>query len=271
MWRPKLMNKKELLVVGGPNGAGKTTFAVEFLKQFPRPYYAAEAIAAELAPSNPTSAQFDAGCEFIRRVAEQLQREESFVVESTLLGKSFRNLLSTAKQSGFRITIAFVFLDSADMCVARVQERVRKGGHDVPELDIRRRFTRSIDNFWHIYRQMADEWYTIDNSTSSYRDVAYSDQRTATILDEEAFALLQSDLADIAYDPSEYPNLSTAKRIAELRKVGIPAIKFAQRESRRLGIPNVFSIEGVLHWELPDGTLSRTDPLCRIDKSNRQA
>lgn len=261
------MPQKELLVVGGPNGAGKTTYAREFLKQFPRPYHGADAIAAELAPSNPTSAQFDAGCEFIRRVSEQLQRSESFVVESTLSGKSLRNLLTKAKQSGFQTTIVFVFLDSADTCVARVQERVRKGGHDVPELDIRHRYARSFHNFWHVYRQIADEWYVIDNSTSSYRDVAYSDQCTARILDEETFALFQLELAGIAFDSSEYPNLNTAKRIAELRKVGIPAIKFAQRESRRLGIPNVYSNNGVLHWELPDGTLSRTDPYVETDKS----
>jgi predicted ABC-type ATPase len=255
------LSQKELLVVGGPNGAGKSTYAIEFLKQFPRPYHGADSIAAELAPSNPTSMQFDAGREFLRRVTEQLRRQESFVVESTLSGRSFRNLLAAAKQAGFRSTIVFVYLDSADTCVARVQERVRKGGHDVPEADIRRRFPRSFHNFWHVYRQIADEWYVIDNSTSSYRDVAFSDQRSATILDEEAAVLLQSKLADVSYDPSEYPNLSTAKRIAELRKVGIPASKVAQRESRRLGIPNVYSINGVLYWELPDGTLSRTDPL----------
>jgi predicted ABC-type ATPase len=184
--------QKELLVVGGPNGAGKTTYAIEFLKQYPRPYHGADAIAAELAPADPTSAQFDAGREFIRRVSEQLHLDESFVVESTLSGKSFRNVLVSAKQSGFQTTVAFVFLDSADTCVARVQERVRKGGHNVPEVDVRRRFTRSFHNFWHIYRQIADEWYVIYNSSGSYIDIAFGRQDSVAVLNDAAYRQFQS-------------------------------------------------------------------------------
>lgn len=58
-------------------------------------------------------------------------------------------------------------------------------------------------------------------------------------------------------------NAETAKRIDELRAVGMRAYDLAQQESRRLGVPNVYSINGVLYWELPDGTLSRTDPFER--------
>jgi predicted ABC-type ATPase len=80
-----------------------------------------------------------------------------------------------------------VYHDSADTCVARVQERVRKGGHDVPEADIRRRFSRSFANFWHIYRQIADAWNVIYNSGSEFKRVAVGEGDTVTINDEHAF------------------------------------------------------------------------------------
>lgn len=47
----------------------------------------------------------------------------------------------------------------------------------------------------------------------------------------------------------------------ELIRIANLAAHTVQEENRRLGIPNVYSINGVLYWELPDGTLSQTDPL----------
>jgi hypothetical protein len=64
-------------------------------------------------------------------------------------------------------------------------------------------------------------------------------------------------------------DVETARRIDELRAVGMRAYDFAQQESRRLGVPNVYSVNGVLHWELPDGTFSRTDPYVESDWSNK--
>jgi hypothetical protein len=46
----------------------------------------------------------------------------------------------------------------------------------------------------------------------------------------------------------------------EIDRIGNQGVQAAQEKNRRLGIPNVYSINGVLYWELPDGTLSRTDP-----------
>ena len=50
------------------------------------------------------------------------------------------------------------------------------------------------------------------------------------------------------------------EKVQELTRIGKSAVRAAQEENRRLGIPNVYSINGILYWELPDGTLSRTDP-----------
>ena len=55
-------------------------------------------------------------------------------------------------------------------------------------------------------------------------------------------------------------NQETFKKGEEFERIGQRAVRRAQEESRRLGVPNVYSIDGVLYWELPNGELSRTDP-----------
>jgi hypothetical protein len=54
--------------------------------------------------------------------------------------------------------------------------------------------------------------------------------------------------------------LEVYEKVQELLRIGNRAVHAAQEENRRLGIPNVYSIGGILYWELPDGSLSRTDP-----------
>jgi len=178
-----LANKPQLLIVGGPNGSGKTTIAMQYSAAQAIPYIGADAIAASLDPNAPTSTRVAAGRQFIRSVDETIANGQSCVVESTLSGRSFRNAMLKARQLGFEITIGFVFVDSADVCVARVAERVRKGGHDVPEYDVRRRFHRSINNFWTTYRELADNWVLLYNGGSRLQDVSAGSRQQMTIRD----------------------------------------------------------------------------------------
>jgi hypothetical protein len=54
--------------------------------------------------------------------------------------------------------------------------------------------------------------------------------------------------------------LEVYEKVKEYIRLGNRAAHEAQEENRRRGIPNVYSINGVLYWELSDGTLSRSDP-----------
>lgn len=175
------MAEKELIIVAGPNGAGKTAFVEEFLAERPCSYLSADRIAAELAPEDPKSARVAAGREFLLRVKHQLGGEEAFLVESTLSGRGFRRTLRSAKASGFSLVIVLVFLDSPDTCLLRIQERVRKGGHDVPENDVRRRFRRSLSNFWQEYRGFADRWLLVYNGDREFEDVAFGSGETVSV------------------------------------------------------------------------------------------
>jgi len=52
----------------------------------------------------------------------------------------------------------------------------------------------------------------------------------------------------------------------EFERIGNAAVKAAQEESRRLGVPNVYAINGRIYYELPSGELSLTDPYVEPDK-----
>jgi len=178
----------QLLIVGGPNGSGKTTLALEYADELALPYIGADAIAATLNPPNPAAAQIAAAREFIRAIEERVSQKKSFVCESTLSGLTMRNFVASARDAGYTISMAFLIVDSADVCVARVAARVRAGGHNVPEADIRRRFERSIRNFWTIYRELADNWVLLYNGMTTLQDIAVGAGTQTAIRNSELFS-----------------------------------------------------------------------------------
>lgn len=179
---------KELIIVGGANGAGKTTFAVRYASQHDYLYLGADAIAGELSPGSPELVPVAAGQELQRRLQAALAADGSVVLESTLAGRTVRHVMRSARDAGFEITIVYLFLDSPNTCVERVEERVQKGGHSVPESDIRRRFLRSIRNFWRLYRPLADQWLLVYNSGNEPLDIAAGTADEVAIRDAEHFA-----------------------------------------------------------------------------------
>src|SRR5437016_12405695 len=139
---------QQLVIIGGANGSGKTTLAREYINVENLPYLGADQIAYELNPENVESVAIEAGRLFIQKIAEYLDKRESFIVESTLSGLSLRKWISKAINLGYFISTAFVYLDSPELCVERVASRVTRGGHHVSDEDIMRRYGRSNQNFW---------------------------------------------------------------------------------------------------------------------------
>jgi predicted ABC-type ATPase len=77
-----------------------------------------------------------------------------------------------------------------------VRERVRRGGHNVPEADVRRRFARSCSNFWHIYREIADQWTMFYNAGDGLVEVAFGIPSEFTVSDDELFDRFQGLIED---------------------------------------------------------------------------
>lgn len=160
------MSGKKIIVIAGPNGAGKTTFARAFLPaeaQCPR-FINADLIAAGLSPFEPGLAAIRAGRLMLKEIADCTQRGENFAFETTLAGLIYRSRIEQWHSLGYHVTLIFLSLPDADMAVARVAQRVRQGGHDVPEAVIRRRFEAGLRNFENHYKRIVDAWANYDSS-----------------------------------------------------------------------------------------------------------
>ena len=249
----------EFIVVGGPNGSGKSTFIREMLLERPMPYLCADDIARELAPDNPSTAQLEAGREFLLRVDDHLSRCQTCVVETTLSGRTFTNILWKAVAEGMHISMVYMFAASPDTSVARVRQRVRKGGHHVPEEDIRRRFNRSVSNFWNYYRRFANAWVLLDNAGIEPQEIG----RQAGKAYEIRNTLLHQNFLSFVENPIGANEANLPCYVYDLAhdvaRIARRAMQTAQQESRDLGVPNVYSIDGILYYELPYGELTPED------------
>ncbi len=160
------MDGKKILVIAGPNGAGKTTFAREFLPNEAdcQHFINADLIAAGLSPFAPEIAALRAGRLMLEQIAWHGRQGHNFAFETTLSGQAYVRHIREWRALGYWVELFFLALPSADMAVARVAERVKQGGHDVPETVIRRRFEAGQRNFAQTYRALVDAWAFYDNS-----------------------------------------------------------------------------------------------------------
>lgn len=111
----------------------------------------------------------------VARVHAAIARGENLVLETTLSGRFPMKTLRDARLAGYDVTLIYVGLDDVDQCLRRVRLRARLGGHDVPEIDVRRRFLRSIEALPYAIR-LADHVVLYENSDERpYRLVARSD------------------------------------------------------------------------------------------------
>jgi predicted ABC-type ATPase len=78
------------------------------------------------------------------------------------------DLIRQAKSRGYEIHLVFVGLDSPDRCITRVRNRAARGGHFVPDADVRRRYARSVANAALALR-LADTAKFYDNSGDGHR------------------------------------------------------------------------------------------------------
>jgi len=157
-----------VIIIAGPNGAGKTTFAREFLpNEAGCPVFInADLIAAGLAPFAPESAAIQAGRLMLQELDRHFASRTSFAIETTLSGRGYLRLIRRWQAAGYRVKLIFLKLASAEEAIARVAQRVRQGGHSIPEPVIRRRFAAGFDNFERLFAPCVDAWALYDNSGS---------------------------------------------------------------------------------------------------------
>ncbi len=186
--------KKEIILISGANGSGKTTFAKLYSKKLNLPFVNADEIAKTLKSENGRTKDFKAGELFYEQIRELSNNENSFIIESTLAGKSLIHHISKLKSMGYSILIIYLFLESPELCIERIKERVLKGGHNVADSDVIRRYNRSKNNFWNIFRPMADQWYLIHNSKQLFDRISMGSGKDYVIKNNHLFDLFKKNV-----------------------------------------------------------------------------
>jgi predicted ABC-type ATPase len=158
--------QKRILIIAGPNGAGKTTFAIEFLpREAECPNFInADLIAAGLSPFRPEAGSIQAAKVMLEMMKKYEGKGDSFSFETTLSGKIYVRLIPEWQKEGYTVKLYFLRLPDPEFAIARVKQRVKEGGHNVPEDVVRRRFQTGWNNFERLYKNLVDEWALYDNA-----------------------------------------------------------------------------------------------------------
>ena len=179
-----------LYIIAGPNGAGKTTFAKKFL-----PYYAqcrefvnADLIAGGLSPFAPETAAIRAGRVLLEQIRTLASKRSDFGFETTLSGVTYVSLLRKLKNQGYKIHLFFLWIPTVEVTLARIADRVRRGGHNIPEQVVRRRFHKGIQNLFTLYRPLLDLWMLFDNSGAEPRMIAREEVGEVRVFNQKLFA-----------------------------------------------------------------------------------
>jgi predicted ABC-type ATPase len=184
-----------IIVLAGINGAGKTTASRSLLANTLKvmTFVNADVIAQGLSGFDPGAAAVRAGEIMLEQLHDLAAQRANFAFETTLAGRTQATWLDGVRAAGYRIHLFYFWLNSPDLAIARVSARVKKGGHDVPEATIRRRYNRSIRNLFELYIPVVTGWKVYDNSATGWPRLLAKGARDQpeVVIDSARWALVQ--------------------------------------------------------------------------------
>jgi predicted ABC-type ATPase len=127
-------------VVAGANGAGKSTYTA-YLRE-----HGASIIDPDVLARQSATTRLSAGRAAVRLARERMTAGETFGIETTLAGQGALRLIRLARSRNFGVDLVYLGTDNVEINLERIAERVAAGGHDVAEVDVRRRYTRSLSH-----------------------------------------------------------------------------------------------------------------------------
>jgi len=116
----------------------------------------------------------------LNRIDELIAQHQEFAFETTLASRSFVLLCKSVQLKGYQICLTFFRLDSAELAIARVKQRVPEGGHNIPRETIIRRYSSGIKNFLTLYKDVVNYWLFIDNSSTEQELIAEGKENSET-------------------------------------------------------------------------------------------
>lgn len=185
---------KHLYIIAGCNGAGKTTASRTILPKslLVKEFVNADEIAKGLSPFNPESVAIEAGRLMLERIKYLLSRGESFSIETTLATRSYVKLVRDASKLGYMVHLVYFWLNSPQLAVERVAERVSEGGHNIPYDVILRRYSKGVDNLFKLFMDEVDIWVIYDNSQYQRERIAFGGKSIETkVNDNDKFKIIK--------------------------------------------------------------------------------
>lgn len=160
------MKQPQVIMIAGPNGAGKTSTAMTLLPNFLQvnEFVNADEIAHGLSPLNQNSMAIEAGRLMLKRIQNLIDKRKNFAFETTGAAKLHIRTLQHCRDSGYQTGLVFLYLSSAKLALERVKLRVSQGGHDIPEIDIKRRYYKGLEMLFTGYIPIVDTIEIYDNS-----------------------------------------------------------------------------------------------------------
>lgn len=193
-------SKKTVYIIAGPNGAGKTTFALKLLQSLEdcQEFLNTDLIARGLSPINPDGegTQVAAGRIFFERMDAFTKEERSFAFETTLAALTFLRRIKQWKKDGWTIVLYYLYLPSVDFSRKRVRKRVVDDkGHDVPDADIVRRFSKSLANLFN-YLPECDTTICLDGSLPAPEAIFLCNNGKIKVFKDQIYQQMRSYLND---------------------------------------------------------------------------
>jgi predicted ABC-type ATPase len=185
---------KHLYIIAGCNGAGKTTASRTILPKslLVKEFVNADEIAKGLSPFNPEGVAIEAGRLMLERIKYLLSRGESFSIETTLATRSYVKLVRDASKLGYMVHLVYFWLNSPQLAVERVAERVSEGGHNIPYDVILRRYSKGVDNLFKLFMDEVDIWVIYDNSQYQRERIAFGGKSIETkVNDNDKFKIIK--------------------------------------------------------------------------------
>lgn len=182
-----------VIVIAGSNGSGKSTAAPTLLKDTVHinDFVNADVIAQGLSAFQPEKAAMQAGRIMLDRIKTLAEENSDFAFETTLASRTFAGGIKKWKKRGYRFHLVFLWLKDVELAISRVADRIKMGGHSVPEETIRRRYKAGLMNFFNLYCPIADSWQLYDNSDADELSlIALKSQDEVNIKNEKTWKYL---------------------------------------------------------------------------------
>jgi predicted ABC-type ATPase len=178
--------KPNLIIIAGANGSGKSTLTRGIFQGSNLPIIDPDAIAREINPSSPESVAITAGRQAVNLINNYLNNGQSFIAETTLSGNNYLKIMDKAKKKGFEVSLLYIGVDNVNTNINRVQLRARRGGHDVPVNDVRRRYERSMNNL--------PKAIKIANDAAIYDNSAQAEPKNILLLENNQIVQSSKDI-----------------------------------------------------------------------------